>query len=55
MMLQVLIVVSRNDIKVKICDLSLAKFLPPNNSFISDFAGSPGFFAPETMLQGQFW
>ena len=44
----ILVHVATNDIVVKLCDFGLCKKLDPHVTTISrDFAGSPGFFAPE--------
>lgn len=41
-------------ITVKICDFGLSRFLPEVSSMLHDFAGSPGFFAPEVHLHSAF-
>ena len=50
----VLVEVTRNEVVVKICDFNLCAFLPPSSSILTDFVGSPGFFAPEVLLTRSF-
>lgn len=50
----VLVEVTRNEIVVKICDFNLCAILPENSSILNTFVGSPGFFAPETLLTKSF-
>jgi len=42
--------------QVKICDFGLCSFLPSDgsSSMLSDFCGSPGFYAPEVALHASF-
>ena len=41
--------------ELKLCDFGLStKFDPSRNKLLSDFCGSPGFFAPEMILNGHY-
>ena len=42
----------KREIQVKICDFEMSAIVraPPSNSKLSDFCGSPGFFAPEVFI-----
>lgn len=44
-----------NSLQVKLCDFGLCALLPPNSTILSEFCGSPGFFAPEVYMQKKFW
>ena len=43
-----------NQITIKICDFGMCIFGPETTSILGEFAGSPGFFAPETILHSAF-
>ena len=46
----VLIDLTPRSMRVKICDFGLARVIPEDTGHVSDFCGSPGFFAPEVYL-----
>lgn len=46
----VLIDLTPRSIRIKICDFGLARIVPEDTFQVSDFCGSPGFFAPEVYL-----
>ena len=46
----VLIDLTPHSIRIKICDFGLARVIPENTFHVSNFCGSPGFFAPEVYL-----
>ena len=43
-----------NGLQLKICDFGLSSIMPANNSILTEFCGSPGFFAPEVYMQKRF-
>lgn len=50
----VLIAVDNSTVSTKLCDFGLAVCLPDKNSRLTDFCGSPGFFAPEILLTDSY-
>ena len=43
-----------NQIIVKIADFGLCKFVSDTSSMLSEFSGSPGFFAPEALVHSAY-
>ena len=41
-------------LQVKLCDFGLSCVMSKSNTLLSEFCGSPGFFAPEVYIQQQF-
>ena len=50
----ILIAIDNSSISVKLCDFGLSLCLPEDNSRLSEFCGSPGFFAPEVLLSDMY-
>lgn len=50
----ILVAIDNSSISIKLCDFGLAKGLPENDSRLTDFCGSPGFFAPEVLLADSY-
>jgi len=50
----ILIAIDNSSISIKLCDFGLSTCLPEDNSKLSEFCGSPGFFAPEVLLSDMY-
>ena len=50
----ILVAIDNSSISVKLCDFGLAVCLPEDSSRLTDFCGSPGFFAPEVLLSDSY-
>ena len=50
----ILIDVTKTTIRVKICDFGLARIIAEQSVGLSEFCGSPGFFAPEVLLEKSY-
>ena len=50
----VLIDLTPKTLRVKICDFGLARNIPADTNHVSEFCGSPGFFAPEVYLDKSY-
>lgn len=51
----ILLGLSATTLSVKLCDFGLCSIVTPTSSSVTEFCGSPGFFAPEAFLQKKFW
>jgi serine/threonine protein kinase len=54
---QVLLTIDeKRNISTKICDFKMCRIVAdPTQGHLSDFCGSPGFFAPEVLLHRSYW
>lgn len=43
-----------NELMVKLCDFGLSSLMTAASSILTEFCGSPGFFAPEVYMQKRF-
>lgn len=50
----ILIFMDKNNFSLKICDFGLCSILPDQDTMLTNFRGSPGFFAPESLLQASY-
>ena len=50
----VLVNVTGRELVVKLCDFGLSKRVSKEESLIKEFSGSPGFFAPESLISKAF-
>jgi serine/threonine protein kinase len=51
----ILINVTPTKILIKLCDFGICCFSTPGNIIKRDFCGTPGFFAPEVLLEDKYW
>ena len=50
----ILIYMDKNNFSLKLCDFGLCSILPDRSTPLTNFRGSPGFFAPECLLQSSY-
>jgi calcium-dependent protein kinase len=52
----VLIDVRESQFVVKLCDFALSSHFDGSTSMVNkEFCGTPGFFAPEVLVEKQYW
>ena len=45
---------NHQNLQVKLCDFGLSSIMTHSNTILTEFCGSPGFFAPEVYIQKKF-